>query len=110
MAEDDASRGAALQEVPVHRSVAHPCNEPLSEVIGELVFPDAITTADLAAFEASCAWCFQTHRVQLIKLFLSLDRKRAMMVFRAPDAESVRLVCRRAAIPVQRVWACDKRR
>lgn len=106
MVENDAPRVEALQKVPLRKSVTRPCNEGLTEVIGELVVPVAMTPADLAAFEDSCGRCFQAHRVELVQLFLSRDRKRAVMIFRAPDAESVRLVCRRVSLPLQRVWAC----
>jgi len=109
MAENDARPSEALQEVPLSKAAKRPRDEDLTEVVGELVLPMAVTPADLAAFEDSCAWCFQTHRVEIVQLFLSRDRKRAMIVFRAPDAESVRLACRRAKLPVQHIWACDDR-
>lgn len=100
MAENDTRDTEALQEVLLRKSVTQTSNEDLTEVIGELALSHAVTLADIAAFENSCAWCFQAHRVELIQLFLSRDHKRAVMVFRAPDAESVRMVCRRAAMPI----------
>jgi hypothetical protein len=109
VAENCALRDEAMREVVLRRSLAGPHDESLTEVIGEIALPVAMTPADIDALEASCAWCLQTHRAQLTKLFLSLDRKRAVMVFRAPDAEAVRHACRGASLPVQRVWACEKR-
>jgi hypothetical protein len=78
----------------------------LSDVLGELSFDTPTTLSDLAAIERSCAWCFETYRVQLVRLFLARNRKRAILLFRAPDAESVRLACRHAQLPFERVWPC----
>jgi len=83
-------------------------SDDLIDVVGELSFDTASTLADLAAIERSCVWCFKAHRVQLVRLFLALNRKRAILVFRAPDAESVRLACHHARMPLERVWSCDQ--
>lgn len=108
MAEDDASLGEALHEVPLRKSATCIRDEDLTKVVGEVALPMAMTPVELAACEDSCAWCFQTHRVELVQSFLSLDGQRAVMIFRAPDAESVRLACRGTALPVQRVWTCQQ--
>lgn len=78
----------------------------LTDVVGELSFDTPIALADLMALEQSCASCFATHRVQLVGLFLARDRRRAVLLFRAPDAESVRLACRHVTLPFERVWQC----
>jgi hypothetical protein len=78
----------------------------LTDVVGELSFDTPIALADLMALEQSCVPCFATHRVQLVGLFLARDRRRAVLLFRAPDAESVRLACRHATLPFERVWQC----
>jgi hypothetical protein len=80
----------------------------LTDVVGELSFDTPIALADFAAIEQSCTRCFETHRVQLVALFLARDRKRAVLLFRAPDAESVRLACRHLTPPLERVWQCPK--
>jgi hypothetical protein len=82
-------------------------SDELIDVVAELSLDTAATLADLAAIEHSCVWCFKAHRVQLVRLFLALNRKRAILVFRAPDAESVRLACHHARMPIERVWPCD---
>jgi hypothetical protein len=81
-------------------------DDNLSYVIGEIEPP--ATSSVVAQFAASCRPCFQTHRVQLVQLFLSCDSRHAMLLFRAPDAESVRQVCRLAGMPVKRIWACPQ--
>jgi hypothetical protein len=79
----------------------------LTDVIGELSFDTPMALADLIALEQSCPPCFAAHRVQLAGLFIARDRRRAVLLFRAPDAESVRLACRHVTLPFERVWQCQ---
>lgn len=78
----------------------------LIDVIGEIESGVPMKSSQIAVFDPACTWCLQAYRVKLLQLFLSSDRKRAMLIFRAPDVESVRMACRRAAMPMARVWAC----
>ncbi|MFC4314117.1 hypothetical protein ACFPN2_33900 [Steroidobacter flavus] len=80
-------------------------NDNLNYMVGEIELPTASST--LAQLEESCRPCFRAHRVQLVQLFVSCDLRRAVLIFLAPDAESVRYVCRRAGVPVKRIWACQ---
>lgn len=47
--------------------------------------------------------CFQLHRVRLLRSYLALDGRRMVALYQAADAESVRLVQRRAGMPEERV-------
>ena len=49
--------------------------------------------------------CFEIHRVGLLRSYLSSDRLRMFSLYRAPDAESVRLAQRAAGLPADPVWA-----
>jgi hypothetical protein len=49
--------------------------------------------------------CFRLHRVRLVRSHLAMDGLRMLCLYQAPDAESVRLVQRRAGLPPDRVWA-----
>lgn len=79
----------------------------LTYVVAELSCDTPIALANLIAIEQSCAPCFGTYRVQLTGLFIARDRRRAVLLFRAPDAESVRLACRHVTLPFERVWQCQ---
>lgn len=94
----------------VHDPPLESAGDGLADVVGELTFETPIALAELAAMEHACLWCFETHRVQLVQLFLASDSKRAVLVFRAPDAESVRMACRNAQMPLERVWLCRRLR
>jgi hypothetical protein len=80
-------------------------SDGLTDVVAALNFDQPNTIADLVAIERSCAWCFEAHRVQLVGLYLARNGKRAVLVFRAPDAESVRLAHRQLAISFARMWS-----
>lgn len=50
------------------------------------------------------ARCMILHRVEWLHTLESIDRQRVLCHFRAPDAESVRLVLRRLKIDIARLW------
>lgn len=50
--------------------------------------------------------CLLTHRVTPVRSYLSSDRRRLVGLYRAPDAESVRLALRDAGAELERVWVC----
>lgn len=78
-------------------------SDGLVDVVGEQTFDRPMTVDELSAIERSCAWCLSTHHVQLTRLILSCDGRRAVALFRAPDAESVRLAHRHVRL-FERVW------
>jgi hypothetical protein len=82
-----------------------PPGERRTFVVGELAFDAPVCAEKLAALERACSWCFEAHRVCLIERFLARSRMRAVLVFLAPDAESVRQACRHIGIQLDRVWA-----
>jgi hypothetical protein len=49
--------------------------------------------------------CLQDHRVRVVRTFVSTDRRRAITLCRAPDAESVHIAWREAKATPERVWA-----
>ena len=53
--------------------------------------------------------CMTLHRVECLQTLESIDRQRVLCHFRAPDAESVRLVLRRLKIDVTRLWVKSRR-
>jgi hypothetical protein len=74
-------------------------------VMVERRFADPVRLEDIQAIEDSGAWCLETHRVTFVRTFFSLDRRRMLCLYRAPDAESVRLAQREAGMPVDAVWS-----
>jgi hypothetical protein len=76
-----------------------------ANVIVERSFNEPVTFSQMQSADDAAATCLQTHRVKFLRTYFSLDRKRMVSFYRAPDAESVRLVHREAALPFDAVWA-----
>ena len=68
-------------------------------------FDTPVSLDDIQAIEDAGAWCLETYRVKFVRTFFSLDRRRMICLYRAPDAESVRQAQRQAEMPVEVVWA-----
>ncbi len=60
----------------------------------------------MQAREDAAAHCLDTHRVRYLRTFFSNDRRRMVCIYRAPDAESVRIAQHQAGMPVDQIWAC----
>lgn len=68
-------------------------------------FDEPVGFAGIQALEEAGAACLELHRVRFLRSFFSSDRRRMICVYRAPDAESVRLAQREARMPVEKVWS-----
>jgi len=71
-------------------------------------FEEPVTLESVQAIEDAGAWCLDAHRVKFMRTFFSRDRKRMICLYRAPDAESVRLAQRQAGMPVDQVWSFNQ--
>lgn len=71
-------------------------------------FAEPVQLTDIQAIEDAGAGCLQTHRVEFERTFFSADRRRMVCLYRAPDAESVRMAQREAGMPLESVWAFDR--
>lgn len=69
---------------------------------------DPVTFADLRAVENLCEWCLEKHRIRLVRMLLSIDFTRIVYLYRAPDAESVRLAHRQAGLGLDVVWPYEE--
>lgn len=68
-------------------------------------FDEPAVFEEVQALEDAASGCLELHRVDFVRTFFSADRRRMICLYRAPDAESVRLAQREARMPVDRVWA-----
>lgn len=73
-------------------------------VVVERSFAAPVRFEDIAALERAKRWCLETHAVGYAYSFFSLDRKRMLCFYEAPDVESVRVAQREAEMPVAGVW------
>jgi len=77
-----------------------------ANVVVERSFPGPVTLDEIQAIEDAGASCLETHRVRFVRTYFSLDRRRMICLYRAPDAEAVRLAQREAGMPLETVWSC----
>jgi hypothetical protein len=68
-------------------------------------FPAAVALQDIQAIEDAGQVCLDNHRVRFVRTYFATDRRRMVCLYRAPDAESVRIAQREAGMPVERIWA-----
>lgn len=108
-----ALRQSQSQMGPVWSGVMHEApdlqgSDPgFSNVVVTRSWSEPVKLADIQAIEDAGAWCLEAHEVQFVRTFFSMDRKRMDCLYRAPDAESVRLAQLKAGMPVERVWSFE---
>jgi len=73
-------------------------------VVVERSFAAPVRFKDIAGLAQAKRWCLETHRVRHTHSYFSLDGKRMLCFYEAPDAEAVRIAQREAALPVEGIW------
>ena len=70
-------------------------------------FDEPVTMESLQAIEYAHRNCLEGRRVRFLRSFFSVDRRRMLCLYEAPDAESVRLAQQQAGMPMETVWAVE---
>jgi hypothetical protein len=76
-----------------------------ANVVVERSFDEPVTIEEIQAIEDAGASCLETHQVTFVRTFFSRDRRRMICLYRAPDAEAVRMAQRKAGMSVDSVWS-----
>jgi hypothetical protein len=79
----------------------------MPHVIVEYSFDPPITEEEFDRMAEQLDPCLEGRDVQWVQSFLSLDRKRRICIFEAPDAEAVREAYRSAKVGFERAWAAE---
>jgi len=77
----------------------------VTNVLVERRFDEPVTLLEIQAIEDAGIWCLETRNVSFVRTFFSVDQKRMICLYRAPDAESVRQAQRQAGVPFDEAWA-----
>lgn len=77
-------------------------------VLVERSFEAPVSIEEIQAREDAARWCLDAHNVRFSRTFFSVDRKRMLCLYEAPDAESVRLAQREAGMPFEAVWSFER--
>ena len=73
-------------------------------VVVERAFAQSAAYEELRALKDRNTPCFQIRNVRHARSYFSLDRRRVICLYAAPDAESVRHANRAAGMPFDRAW------
>jgi len=104
-----AIRQSGLEIRRLWPGTVHDAPEPaVPNVLVERSFGDPVALEEIQAIEDAAAWCLEAHNVKFARTFFSADRRRMVCLYQAPDAESVRLAQREAAMPLDAVWAFER--
>ena len=80
----------------------------MPHMIVETVYDPPATEEQIDA-NASKLWpCLEGHDVRWVRSYMSLDRKRRICIFEAPDADAVRVSYRSAGVKFERVWPAEE--
>jgi hypothetical protein len=79
--------------------------EIVPNVIVERTFAAPVRYEDIKALGEAKAWCLDAYKVKYSHTAFSLDCRRMLCFYAAPDAEAVRSVQREAGAPFDAVWA-----
>jgi uncharacterized protein DUF4242 len=79
-------------------------------VIVERSFAAATSLEELAVREEAGSWCLDMHRVRYLRTYFSVDRRRMLCLYTAPDAESVRRRQKHIGLPFDAVWTATVER
>lgn len=85
---------------------AHEVDEPAeANVIVERSFAEPAELDQVQAQENASQWCLDARNVRFVRTFFSVDRRRMLCLYNAPDAESVKAAQLQAKMPLDRVWS-----
>jgi hypothetical protein len=80
----------------------------MPHMIVETVYDPPATEEQLDAKASRLEPCLSGHGVRWVRSYMSLDRKRRVCVFEAPDADAVRASYRSAGVQFERVWPAEE--
>ena len=80
----------------------------MPHMIVETLFDPPATDEEMDAAAAKLEPCLEGRDVHWVRSYMSLDRKRRVCIFKAPDAEAVRSSYRSAGVKFERVWAAEE--
>jgi Protein of unknown function (DUF4242) len=77
-------------------------------IVVEYAFDPPLDPAARKARDDRLADCLEVREVQTVRTVLSVDQRRQISFFMAPDAETVRYAHRSAGVPFTTVWPADE--
>jgi Nickel responsive protein SCO4226-like len=75
-----------------------------SLVIVERSFPEPVVFSEVQALEVAGRSCLEMRGIAFLRSYFSLDGRRMLCLYAAPDAESVRVANRQSRLPFDAAW------
>lgn len=79
----------------------------LAHIIVEHTYEKPVSEEELGLNAKRIDGCLAVYGATWVRSFVSLDRKRMICEFEAPDAEAVRTSYHNADVKFERVWTAD---
>jgi Protein of unknown function (DUF4242) len=79
----------------------------MQHLILEATFETPFTAAEEEAAARKIDSCLERYGARWVRSYVSLDRRRTICEFEAPDAEAVRVAYRSAGAAFERVWPAE---
>ena len=79
----------------------------MAHLIVEQTFEEPVTVDEHDRLAKRLDPCLEAYGARWVRSYLSMDRRRMVCEFEAPDAEAVRISYRSAGIGFERVWAAE---
>jgi len=76
-------------------------------VIVERAYAEPFTDADISALKRRAGPCFELRRIKHLHTYASKDRLRAICIYEAPDATSVREVHDQEGVAYVKIWSAE---
>jgi hypothetical protein len=80
----------------------------MGHMIVETLYDHPATEDEIDANAMKLDPCLQGHDVRWVRSYMSLDRRRRICIFEAPDADSVRVSYRSAGVSFERIWPAEE--
>jgi hypothetical protein len=80
----------------------------VTHMIVETLYDPPASDEEIDANATKLDPCLQGHDVRWIRSYMSLDRRRRICIFEAPDADAVRVSYRSAGVKFERVWPAEE--
>ena len=75
-----------------------------SLVVVERSLPEPVVFSEVQSIEDASRSCFDMRRIAFLRAYFSLDGRRMLCLYAAPDAEAVRVANRQAGLPFEAAW------
>jgi len=79
----------------------------MSRVVVEREFEEPVCSDELEGMVENTRWCMELYGIKRLESLVSLDGRRAICIYEAPDLEAVRKANETGELPYVRIWSAN---